>query len=237
MMDIIELYSGATRAIIDPLGAWLTNLSDDNGDILFPRRQLTAADGSAKTRGGCHICLPNFGPGGKSGLPQHGFGRVLPWRVIDHSDASATLLLQGGAPGYEGLQTTIQFVIKDSSLSMMLSVENNGSEPLRVAPAFHPYFSLTKGEGEVKVDERTHVLAELAGTEFEDGDGKTLVTPGRHIHVTSRQLPTWAIWTDMLGDYVCVEPTYGGYSFLNAPAPGELLQPGASATYECTISW
>jgi galactose mutarotase-like enzyme len=236
-MDVIELFSGTTRALIDPLGAWLTNLSDDNGDVLFPRRQLVAPDESAKTRGGCHVCLPNFGPGGDSGLPQHGFGRTRPWDVVERSDTGATLMLKGGAPGYELLETTLQFEVQESSLTMTLNVQNNGVSPLRVAPAFHPYFALTKNEEQVKVNEHVYILAELGGTEFEDGDSKNVITRNRHIQVTSRQLPMWAIWTDMLGDYVCVEPTHSGYAFMHKPAPDQLLAAGKSAVYSLDIFW
>ena len=93
-MDI-ELYNGDAKAIISTHGGYVTNLANDDGDILFPKRTLKAPDGSEKVRGGCHVCLPNFGPGGDTGLAQHGFGRTSEWVVASKSEAAVELTLKG----------------------------------------------------------------------------------------------------------------------------------------------
>ena len=93
-MDI-ELYNGATKAIISTKGGYVTNLANDEGDILFPKRTLKDAEGNEKTRGGSHACLPNFGPGGASGLEQHGYGRTSDWRVVERSETRVELLCEG----------------------------------------------------------------------------------------------------------------------------------------------
>jgi glucose-6-phosphate 1-epimerase len=232
----IEIYSSSLKAIISREGAWLTNLSDDNGDILFPKRKLKAPDGSSKARGGCHVCLPNFGPGGDSGLAQHGFGRTSVWEVGEQNENSASFLLKGGAEGYEGLEARLTYTV-DNALTMKLELTNTGHAPLRVAPGFHPYFILQPGEGQVMVEDTKHDLDDLADTLYEDGQSKKLITTNRTINLTSENLPTWAIWTDQLSNYVCVEPTHAGNAFLNdKPAENELLQPGQSETYSCIIT-
>ena len=237
-MDVIELWSGTTKAIIDPIGAWVTNLSDDAGDILFPKRQLKAPDGSTKTRGGCHVCLPNFGPGGDTGLAQHGFGRVAQWGVAGQNESSLTLRLVGGAEGYEALESTLAYELTATSIRMTLSVANIGAVPLRVGPAFHPYFALADGEGQVQIDGHSHDLDDLEGTLFETGEQRRLTSQRRTISLLSTGLSTWALWTDKLGPYVCVEPTMGGYTFLeNEPTAEELLESGATKTYSAEIKW
>jgi len=237
-MDIIELWNNDTKALISPGGAWLTNLSDANGDILFPRRQLSAEDGSMKTRGGSHVCLPNFGPGGETGLPQHGFGRTSLWEVEKQTPESATFTLQGGAPGYEALFSTLVYTLGSGSLAMELSVTNDGSQPLRVAPAFHPYFALQADEQQVRVDGQTADLVDLHEPQQQSGKDRELRTRKRLIRISSDQLQTWALWTDQLGNYVCVEPTHGGFTFLDqTPADDEMLQSGEKKRYNCQISW
>ena len=74
----ITLHTGTTTATITTDGAYITSLADERGDVFYPLQQLATSDGARKTRGGCHVCLPNFGPGGASGLAQHGFGRSGP---------------------------------------------------------------------------------------------------------------------------------------------------------------
>lgn len=236
-MDTIELWNGSTRALIDPQGAWLTNLSDERGDILFPRRTLTAPDGAKKVRGGCHVCLPNFGPGGESGLPQHGFGRVASWEVNKQSQSAVSLALDGGAANYEALKSTLTYELSDVALIMTLTLQNNGTAPLRVASAFHPYFALASDEVRVTVDGQAIDLADTADTLFEPGRTKILQTRRRSLQMTSEGLSTWAIWTDLLAPYVCVEPTFGGYTFLDSePREAELLQAGDAQLSTFTIA-
>ena len=231
----LELRSGPLKAIIDPQGAWVTNVSDEKGDVLFPRRKLKAADGTEKVRGGCHVCLPNFGPGGASGQPQHGFGRQQLWEVIDRTDSSALLELNDN-DGYAGLYAVLAYQLGENKMVMTLELTNNSNRELRVAPAFHPYFALT--EGEVKIDSETQELDELQDTKFIEGDHRELELPNRRISLSSSELPVWALWTDRLGNYVCVEPTRAGYSFLNeTPDQRELLGAGETKTYVLTIAW
>lgn len=237
-MELIELWNGDTKALISREGAWLTNLSDENGDVLYPKRTLTTADGSQKVRGGSHVCLPNFGPGGETGLTQHGFGRTALWEIVQQAESRVDLSLRGGVAGYEGLVSTLTYELAPTALDMTLEVANEGEGQLRIAPAFHPYFALQAGEGEVKIDADRLNLEDLSEMQLSEGEAKELHTAKRVITIGSKGLQTWALWTDQLGNYVCVEPTLGGYTFLEpTPRETELLQPGESRQYACRISW
>ncbi len=237
-MDTIELWNGTTKALIDPLGAWLTNVSDDLGDVLYPKRSLKDAAGETKIRGGCHVCLPNFGAGGDSGMLQHGFARQMPWTISQQQQSAAVLTLANGKDGYEALHSTLTYILNESSITVELELVNQGDAPLRVAPGFHPYFALNPDEGRVTLNGLAHDTQDLAGTEFfEDKNTMKLELRRRLITITSDNLPKWAFWTDQLGDYVCCEPTVGGYTFLQEPSDQELLQPHKTLSYAMTISW
>lgn len=237
-MGEVELWhNSGIRAIVDPIGAWLTNLSDENGHVLYPRRNLEALDGSKKQRGGSHVCLPNFGPGGASGLPQHGHGRTSLWQVRDRSQSEVTLKLTNGADGYEALVATLTYTLSEASITMTLTAENNGSAPLRIAPGFHPYINLLDSEQQVHINDHAYELSELAGTEFVEGQQMIVQTDRRTLTFQSESLTTWAIWTDQLGSYVCCEPTFRGNAFIKHPKDDEWLQSGASRTFTTTIQW
>lgn len=237
-MDSIELWNGSTKALVSLDGAWLTNLSDDDGDILFPKRRLEAADGTKKDRGGCHVCLPNFGPGGDSELLQHGFGRTSLWTLDSQSIDTVTLTLDGGGVGYEQLSSTLTYTLESRSMRIELTVKNRGDHPLRVAPAFHPYFALRANEGRVMIDGEPIDIQDLEDTLFLQGEKKQLQLERRTIRLASKNLSTWAAWTDRIGEYVCLEPTYAGNSFLlPTPDSDELLEPQNVRTYIAEISW
>jgi len=233
----VELTHGTTKAIVDPRGAYLTNLSDESGDIFFPKRNLTAPDGAVKVRGGCHVCLPNFGPGGSSGQPQHGFGRTSDWEVTDKTENGIILTLIEGEGEYKDMSTILTYQLADVMIMMTCEVTNNGTSDLRVAPAFHPYFSLT-GETEVEIDGVKEKLDDLAEAQFFEGVDHTLKTAARRFEMTSTDLPLWAKWTDQLGRYVCIEPSQNGFTFLSdTPETVELLAPGGVKTYKVSITW
>lgn len=233
-MDI-EVYMGSTKAIISTHGGYVTNLSDDRGDILFPKRTLTAPDGSEKVRGGCHVCMPNFGPGGESGLAQHGYGRTSEWVVRSHSETRVELVLAGKGD-YIYMESSLTYEIQEGAFQMALTLKNTGSSPLNVSPGFHPYF-FTGGKP-VSIDSEQFVdLAEFAGTKFVEGTSHELVMNYRHLTLASDTLATWAEWTDGLGDYFCVEPTQNGNAFAEDMIGTDTLTPGEVRSYRCSIVW
>ena len=235
----IELFDGRVKAIIDPQGAWITNLSDEYGDVLFPKRTLEEADGSKKVRGGCHICLPNFGPGGTTNLPQHGFARTALWEVVSSTATTAELYLSKGLDMYKTLHAGLAFEIDGNALLMTLSVTNNGLDTLRVAPGFHPYFMTARGEDSVVIDDESVQVEELGEVQFvTDNSSHILLANKTRYMLDADGLSTWAKWTDNLGSYVCIEPTVAGFSFLKSdPSVKELLMPSETRKYSLRIAW
>lgn len=234
---MLTLQHKATSCTINPEGAWVEELTMQSQPVLFPKTELTNENGERKARGGMHVCLPNFGPGGDSGLPQHGFGRTMTWDVTRHTKTSAKLRLKNPTPRYAGLVATLEYELEETALSSTLSLRNAGKTAVRVAPGFHPYFYLDESEKAVSINSEVYELANLAGTEYITADSVALSTADRQVNITQTGLPVWAIWTDGLAEYICVEPTYGGNRFLETPAPDEHLAPGAEKVFSCTIHW
>lgn len=233
----IELWNGFAKAVVDPLGAWLTNLSDDNGDIFYPKRALKTAHGSRKDRGGLFICAPNFGPGGGSELPQHGFARTEEWEVIDKTENSVLLKLVPNEGDYQDVSFIASYQLNDHVLIATLDIVNDTNHDVRIAPAFHPYFATQ--EGAVKINGREQDLSELHEAVFEENtNAQEVKIAGRTIAIEAQELTTWVKWTDELGPYVCVEPSLAGFSFMNDTlAPSELLKPDETKTFTFMMSW
>lgn len=230
----ITLHTGTTTATITTSGAYITSLADEHGDVFYPLQQLTTSDGERKTRGGCHVCLPNFGPGGASGLAQHGFGRTSQWQVVEQASDRVELVLQG-SDAYAGLESRLVYIVAEHQLAMQLTLVNVGEDELLVAPAFHPYFAYDSAlvlDGQPLAD-----LTPLAETIFVDGPTRQLATGRSTITLQSEGLPRWAVWTDELGPYLCIEPTHSGNSFADSPAHATVLVPGQTARYGVRVGW
>lgn len=234
---MIKIAHGGASCTINPDGAWVEELRVGERPILFPKTELVSDSGETKARGGMHVCLPNFGPGGDSGLAQHGFGRTMRWGVTRQTPHSVSLQLRGPSPYYAGLEATLDYALEASSLQAALTLHNASHIPLRAAPGFHPYFHLNDADTAVSVNGSVYELLSLGEAVFIHTDRVKLGTTEHTIQVSQQGLSTWAIWTDSLSNYVCVEPTYAGFRFLGPPTPDDGLEPDEQRSFSCTISW
>ncbi len=79
-------------------------------------------------------------------MPAHGFGRNLPWDVLEKTDESITLqLLSSDAtrPDYPYEFTfTVTIHASMGELIYRVVMENRSEEGMPIAPGFHPYFSV-----------------------------------------------------------------------------------------------
>lgn len=231
---IIELRSGDKKAIVDTKGGYLTNYADDQGDIIYPKRVITTDTGEHKTRGGCHVCMPNFGPGGNSGLDQHGYGRTSDWNIADSGDDHVTLSLEGQGD-YKDMPATLRYSIGEHDLTMELTLTNNGEHVLELGPAFHPYFATSDS---LVVDGESFDMAAYNDMVLsDDTPTKVVNTNGRTFVLKANDMPYWAQWSDRLAGYFCVEPSYGGFTFVpENHRRTDMLQPGESKSYIFTIA-
>lgn len=233
-MDI-ELCSGSTKLRVSTSGGYVISLSDELGDVLFPKQTLKTADGAEKTRGGLHVCLPNFGPGGMSGLGQHGYGRTSEWAIKNRSETSVELVL-AGVGEYMGMESILTYKVLERGFRAQLRLKNTGGSPLKVAPAFHPYWCLGGKAPEVNGIYHDD-LAKFSEAQFISGDSVRLKLASREIVMRSGELDQWAQWTDQLGDYLCIEPSQSGFSFDEDISRADILGAGEELNYSFTATW
>lgn len=88
-----------------------------------------------------HIAWPT----GVAPMPQHGFGRRRPWRVIDRDFSAVTLELtdddvtRAQYPFAFGHRLTYR--LAGGRLTWEQEIENRAAEPMPFASGFHPYFA------------------------------------------------------------------------------------------------
>lgn len=231
---IIELRSGDKKAVVDTKGGYLTNYSDENGDIIYPKRVIKNDTGEEKTRGGCHVCMPNFGPGGDSGLDQHGYGRTSEWEIQQTGDDHVLFSLKGQGK-YQDMPADLRYELSENGLAMTLTLTNNGGSVLEVGPAFHPYFAT--GDHLVVDGEQFDMDAYGEMVLSDETPERIMNTHYRTVMLKSADMPYWAQWSDRLADYFCVEPSYGGFTFVpENHRRMDTLQPGEAKTYSFTIA-
>lgn len=232
-MSLITLENATLCATINPQGGWLETCASGSKDWIFPKQAFTLDDGSQKVRGGCHVCLPNFGPGGASGLPQHGFGRDQLWTIQEQSNTSVTLSLVMAEGPYAGLQAWLTYRLNTQALHMTLELKNDSLKPMLVAPGFHPYFVGVAGQ--VKINQHSHETTDLNEPVQITADSIALETGAVSYQLQATNLLAWVAWTDNLGDYVCVEPTQSGFSFNEGDAKTRAITLHPGERWDCEL--
>jgi tagaturonate reductase len=105
---------------------------------------------TAALRGGIPVCFPWFGPNPTDqAAPNHGWARVSPWTLtaaaLVGSDAHLTFELVGAHRDAAGTaqQLTLQYtVVVGTTLTLSLTVRNDGIAAVSVEAAFHTYFAV-----------------------------------------------------------------------------------------------
>lgn len=223
------LQNNQISIVVDTLGAYIDTLKHKGKTVLFNKLKLEV-NGRIIDRGGSHICFPQFSTGGKFDLEKHGFGRVSEWDVIDNSESHIVLELVAKNEKYKDLVTKIFYTLDGNKIVMKLLLTNKSDKGIEVAPAFHPYFEIG--------DERTIILdgevidlddEDLKETLYKD-DVKSLITKDYTVEFEQRNLSVYALWTDRLSSYFCVEPTHSSISFERGEGYAT-ISPGATKEF------
>jgi galactose mutarotase-like enzyme len=236
-----EIVQGDASFVYDEQGGYICELARSGRNIIFPKTTI-----DDKTRGGCHVCLPNFGPAPEgSGLGQHGFGRDSKWESQVVSDGEVHLVLgpdsvESQSQAYDQMSAEITYHLDETSFSAALAVGNQGQTDLEIAPGFHPYFDLGD-QTTFTVDGEELSLDDVAGTLYRDGVEEAVVN-GQVIKFSNHNLNRFAIWSKPSDTadgrhYICIEPTYNGASFVEDGRSPMVLPPGEEKTFGFNIAW
>ena len=230
----IVLKNATVRATVSLEGGWLDTLTIRGAEVLYPKQTVLYENGIQKIRGGCHVCAPNFGPGGKSRLPQHGFARESLWSIMSIDSTTVVLGMLDLPGGYRLVEFELVYELTRSGISITLKAHNKSSEPVRIEPGFHPYFSTRRSS--VLVDMECLELEKLRDPLFMNKAPTTITFGGISYKVGAKNLPLWVLWTDRSQEYVCLEPTFNGFSFLQEDGTNDhLLMPGKKEEWSFAI--
>lgn len=195
------------EAEIDVKGAYLDYLKYEDDYVIYPKT-IFEVNGKEKVRGGSHFCFPLFGDNTKYNLNQHGFAREVEWGVEENEENYLKLRLTPSIKEFEDLVLIAEFLLSENEFTTTLIIKNIGENDIEISPALHPYFKFYNKEN-IKIDgeKLSYSDIELNDTVF-TGDVKSLDTGKYLLEFSQENLPKYAIWSDLLDEYICVEPTF-----------------------------
>ncbi|MGA1282527.1 MAG: aldose epimerase [Prochlorothrix sp.] len=264
--QLYKLTDEATQTevvVIPERGGIVTEWRVQGRDLFYlDRERLT--DPKLSVRGGNPILFPICGnlpedsymvEGQSYTLVQHGFGRNLPWTVVDQSTEPLSLSVQlvsndETRSGYPfDFVVTYTYVVQGGSLEVRQRYENTGDRPLPFSAGFHPYFEITDSEKSglsydfpVKQwqSKETGELLPFEGLDFSQdeidmafpgvtGSVATVTDPSRSLTVSveyDTPFKTLVFWTVKGKDFYCLEPWSGPRNAMNTGTDLLTVAPG-----------
>jgi galactose mutarotase-like enzyme len=241
------LTSGKTTIGVIPEICLVSHFQVGSSPMLY----RAAETGNVK-RWGLPLMIPNFsrlkqGIFQEKGttLPVHGFGRNLPWTVIDQKQDSISIQLTSSEQTRQGYPYDFAFTARISAgeeetgggtLTYVLTMENRSDEVMPIAPGFHPYFSVDqRDKARLHVDGLAGFTAEKVHWDTQPPDQPyafphqvTIEFPQRGT-LTIREQPvadayaltTMQVWSEPASaldhNFVCFEPIVTSEDGLNRP--------------------
>lgn len=189
--DLVETHRLVDRerdaeVVLAPTRGGMVTRFRVGGDELLFLDQGTLRDHTQNVRGGIPILFPFAGrlrddafllDGQRIAMPQHGFARKMPWRIIGtaaDADAAAIILqLEHSDATLQAwpfrFRLTFRYVLRDEVLTIHQRYQNLDDRPMPMHPGLHPYF---------RVDDwsKRHVRLETAATKAYDNSAGSLCT-------------------------------------------------------------
>lgn len=232
MSEILLHYNRARMSILTD-GAYISILELGGQTILFPRTTLYL-NGTKKLRGGMHVCLPQFGPAANTDLTHHGFGRASKWLVSQHNQTHAILTLSSLHSSYQHITWQLDYSLPNEyEARFRLNAVNHGTESVRIAPGFHPYFPAQFSPfqlGSIHYDSQV-----LADPIFVSATPNAIFDNKLHLSLEQENLPIYALWSDRADAYTCIEPTAAGDALLSPVTEQQWLHANESKSYTLRI--
>ena len=161
MSALVEIASEALTAAINPFGAELTHLRDEEG-----RELMTDADPAFWPKH-APILFPVIGmtngnvirlDGAEFPMPKHGFARDLPFELARQERNRATFRLVDSAETRKrypfAFRLEITFALQAATLSIEARIVNRGDRPMPAQFGFHPALAWPLPYGEPRADHR-----------------------------------------------------------------------------------
>src|SRR5215472_14713562 len=139
------LSSGSTTVGVIPDICLASHFQAGSWQVLYRPEET----GNVK-RWGLPLMIPNFSRL-KDGifkdkgttLPIHGFGRNLPWTIVEQDESNISIQLISNdttrASYPYAFTFTATITASEKTLTYLLTIENRSDETMPIAPGFHPY--------------------------------------------------------------------------------------------------
>ncbi|GCE10154.1 aldose epimerase family protein [Tengunoibacter tsumagoiensis] len=255
------LRSGETTIGVIPELSLVTHFQVGSWPVLYRPAQT----GNVK-RWGIPLMLPNFGrlPDGLfeekgTTLPMHGFGRNLPWSVIQQDDRSIRFQLNDSAETQAVFPYAFTFTATieahEQTLTYTLVLENRSAEVMPLAPGFHPYFTVAQEEKSRLIvsglNEFSPLEVEWAtqppDVHYPFPHSVTVTVPSYGTFTIAEQpvngrylLAEMQVWSEPAAapdhDFVCFEPIVAHEGGINRPADRLNIAPHSSETIVWQLS-
>ena len=251
------ITSGKTTIGVIPEICLVSHFQVDSWPVLY----RAAETGNVK-RWGVPLMIPNFsrlknGIFQEKGttLPIHGFGRNLPWTIIEQEQESISIQLNSSEqtrPHYP-YEFTFTAQIKageegtEGTLTYILTMENRSDEVMPIAPGFHPYFSVAQQDKtNLEVEGLPDFDAKKVQWNTQPPDQPypfphrvTVKFPAQGTLTIQEQpvageygLSTMQVWSEPVSavdhDFVCFEPVVTSEDGLNRPQDRLNIAPHSS---------
>jgi galactose mutarotase-like enzyme len=205
-------------------------------------------------RWGLPLMIPNFsrlknGIFNEKGttLPIHGFGRNLPWTVIEMDEVHLVMQLTSSEATLHDYPYEFEFTaavaVGEGTLTYTLTIENYGREDMPIAPGFHPYFAVAQSEkanlvtdGPPGFDVRDFDWTQhIPDNPYPYEHQVNIRFPGRGTLTIAEvatdgnyTLSNMQVWSEPPSkpdhDFICFEPSVGSEDALNRPADRLTIQ-------------
>ncbi len=248
------LISGNTTIGVIPEICLVSHFQVGSWPVLY----RAAETGNVK-RWGLPLMIPNFsrlkqGIFQEKGttLPIHGFGRNLPWTVVEQEQDSISIQLSSNEQTHQNYPYEFTFTAKivageegtTGTLTYTLTMENRSNEVMPIAPGFHPYFTVEqRDKARLQVNGLADFAAEKIQWNTQPPDQPyafphqvTIEVPQRGTLTILEQpaadkyaLSTMQVWSEPASapdhNFVCFEPVVTSEDGLNRPQDRLNIEP------------
>lgn len=164
----------------------------------------------------------HYGWGGRTfAMPQHGFGRRLPWTVVDQSETSVAMELTDSdltrSQYPYPFRQRLTYRLADGRLHWEQVIENPSTEPLPFATGFHPYFAVPLSPN-----------SRRAACYVEIPDATQIFSQDKFVSFASKPFPSRNL---------SVEDDVSGTLFLTGLKKSELILADPESELEIILNW